>query len=45
MRLGLKPGPHFKSILDRLLDERIDGTIRMPAEEQDLARNLAARYG
>ncbi len=44
-RLGLKPGPHFKKILDRLLDERIDGTIRMPAEEQDLARNLAARYG
>jgi tRNA nucleotidyltransferase (CCA-adding enzyme) len=44
-RLGLKPGPHFKKILDRLLDARIDGTIRMPAEEQELARNLAARYG
>jgi tRNA nucleotidyltransferase (CCA-adding enzyme) len=44
-RLGLKPGPHFKKILDRLLDARIDGAIRMPAEEQELARNLAARYG
>ena len=44
-RLGLKPGPHFKTILDRLLDERLDGRITAVAQERDRARILAERYG
>jgi tRNA nucleotidyltransferase (CCA-adding enzyme) len=44
-RLGLKPGPHFKTILDRLLDERLDGRITGVAQERDRARTLGERYG
>src|SRR5215831_6631566 len=44
-RLGLKPGPHFKTILDRLLDERLDGRITGVAQERDRARTLVERYG
>jgi tRNA nucleotidyltransferase (CCA-adding enzyme) len=43
--LGLQPGPHFKKILDRLLDERLDGRITAAAEERDRARILAKQYG
>jgi tRNA nucleotidyltransferase (CCA-adding enzyme) len=32
-RLGLKPGPHFKTILDRLLDQRLDGVVTTRSEE------------
>ena len=39
---GLWPGPQFKGILDRLLDERIDGTIKTAAQERALARRLVA---
>ena len=41
---GLRPGPHFKKILDRLLDERLDGRITAAAEERDRARTLAKQY-
>jgi len=44
-QLGLKPGPHFKTILDRLLNERLDGRITAVAQERDRARILAERYG
>ena len=44
-RLGLKPGRHFKTILDRLLDERLDGRITGLAQERDRARTLVERYG
>lgn len=44
-RLGLKPGRHFKTILDRLLDERLDGRITDVAQERDRARTLVERYG
>jgi tRNA nucleotidyltransferase (CCA-adding enzyme) len=44
-RFGLRPGPQFKKILDRLLDERLDGRITAPAQEQDRARALAKQYG
>jgi tRNA nucleotidyltransferase (CCA-adding enzyme) len=43
-QLGLQPGPHFKKILDRLMDERINGTIKTAAEERVLARRLVARH-
>jgi len=41
---GLRPGPHFKKILDRLLDERLDGRITAAAQERDRARTLAKQY-
>jgi len=41
---GLRPGPHFKTILDRLLDERLDGRITAADEERDRARILAKQY-
>jgi tRNA nucleotidyltransferase (CCA-adding enzyme) len=44
-RLGLKPGPQFRKILDRLLDERLDGRITAPAQELHRARALAKHYG
>jgi len=44
-QLGLQPGPHFKHILDRLLDERLDGRVTTAAEERKRARALALRYG
>ena len=44
-QLGLKPGPHFKTILDRLLNERLDGRITAVAQERDRARILAERCG
>ena len=39
--LGLKPGPQFKRILDRLLDARLNGDVSSEVEEQELARKLA----
>ena len=41
---GLRPGPHFKKLLDRLLDERLDGRITAAAQERDRARILAKQY-
>jgi tRNA nucleotidyltransferase (CCA-adding enzyme) len=41
---GLRPGPYFKKILDRLLDERLDGRITAAAQERDRARILAKQY-
>jgi tRNA nucleotidyltransferase (CCA-adding enzyme) len=32
IRLGYKPGPHFKAILDKLLSATLDGVIRNQAE-------------
>jgi tRNA nucleotidyltransferase (CCA-adding enzyme) len=39
--MGLKPGPLFKRILDRLLDARLNGEVRSEAEERDLVRQIA----
>ncbi|HET7909348.1 MAG TPA: hypothetical protein VFL19_01455, partial [Nitrospira sp.] len=44
-QFGLRPGPHFKRILDQLLDERLDGKIAAEKEEKARARTLAERYG
>jgi tRNA nucleotidyltransferase (CCA-adding enzyme) len=44
-RLGLRPGPYFKEILDRLLDERLDGRIAAGSEETARAKALAQQYG
>ncbi|MBI5775930.1 MAG: hypothetical protein HY444_00960 [Nitrospirae bacterium] len=39
--LGLKPGPQFKKILDRLLDARLDGEVKTEADERVLMKKLA----
>ncbi len=40
--MGLKPGPQFKRILDRLLDARLNGEIKTESEERSLATELAS---
>jgi len=39
--MGLKPGPQFKRILDRLLEARLNGEVKTEQEERALARRLA----
>lgn len=39
--LGLKSGPQFKKILDRLLDARLNGDVNSDVEERELAKKLA----
>lgn len=38
--LGLKPGPLYREILDRVLDARLDGRVDSREEELQLAREL-----
>ncbi len=38
--LGLKPGPHFRKTLDRLLAARLDGEVTTEDEERRLAEML-----
>lgn len=44
-QFGLPPGPHFRTILDRVLDERLDGRITAAAQERDRACTLVKQYG
>ncbi len=39
--MGLKPGPQFKQILDRLLDARLNGAVKTEAEEQQFVQQVA----
>ena len=39
--MGLKPGPLYKKVLDRLLDARLNGEVKTEAEERALAKRLA----
>jgi tRNA nucleotidyltransferase (CCA-adding enzyme) len=39
--MGLKPGPRFKQILDRLLDARLNGEVKTEAEEREIVRRIA----
>jgi tRNA nucleotidyltransferase (CCA-adding enzyme) len=43
--MGLKPGPRFKHILDRLLDARLNGEVKTEAEERELVRCMANLSG
>ena len=36
--MGLQPGPRYKTILEKLLDARLDGTVITEAEERALVR-------
>lgn len=38
--MGLKPGPRFKEILDRLLDARLNEEVKTEAEEQQLVQEI-----
>jgi len=38
--LGLKPGPIFRKILDRLLDARLNGEVQTEADERDLVKRI-----
>jgi tRNA nucleotidyltransferase (CCA-adding enzyme) len=42
-QMGLKPGPHFGLILDRLLAARLDGLISDEADERQLLAELLAQ--
>jgi tRNA nucleotidyltransferase (CCA-adding enzyme) len=42
---GLKPGPAFREILDKLLFARLDGRIRTVKEERALLAKLVERLG
>jgi tRNA nucleotidyltransferase (CCA-adding enzyme) len=39
--MGLKPGPLYKKILDRLLDARLNGEVKTEADERGLATKFA----
>jgi tRNA nucleotidyltransferase (CCA-adding enzyme) len=41
--MGLKPGPLFKRILDRLLDARLNGEARSEQEERELVKQIVGR--
>jgi tRNA nucleotidyltransferase (CCA-adding enzyme) len=38
--MGLKPGPQFKNLLDRLLDARLNGEVKTETEERALVSKL-----
>src|SRR5437870_6650132 len=39
--LGIKPGPVYKKILDRLLEARLNGEVQTKADERKLVKKLA----
>jgi tRNA nucleotidyltransferase (CCA-adding enzyme) len=39
-RMGLKPGPQFRSILDKLLDARLNGEVKTESDEWNLIKQL-----
>ena len=41
--MGLKPGPLFKKILQRLKDARVDGEVTSETQERELVRQLIAQ--
>ena len=40
-KMGLKPGPLYRKILDRLLDARLNGEVKSEADEREMANKLA----
>ena len=41
--LGLKPGPEYRTILERLTEARLNGEVQSEAEEQALVKEFIAR--
>jgi tRNA nucleotidyltransferase (CCA-adding enzyme) len=42
-RLGLRPGPAYRRMLDRVLEAKLDGKVKTAGEETALARKLVKR--
>lgn len=42
--MGLKPGPSYNTILNRILDARLNGEVETEADERRLVRRLAKRF-
>jgi tRNA nucleotidyltransferase (CCA-adding enzyme) len=40
-KMGLKPGPLYRKILDRLLDARLNGEVQSEADERGLVKKIA----
>jgi hypothetical protein len=38
--MGLKPGPHFKELLDKVREAQLDATIRSKKEAIELVKRL-----
>jgi tRNA nucleotidyltransferase (CCA-adding enzyme) len=43
--LGVRPGPRYREILDRLLSDKLDGRIRTMADERRVCERLCRREG
>jgi tRNA nucleotidyltransferase (CCA-adding enzyme) len=41
--MGLKSGPLYKTVLDRVLDAKLDGTVKTEKEERELAQRLVRK--
>ena len=41
--MGLKSGPVYKAVLDRVLDAKLDGTVTTAKEERELAQRLVKK--
>ena len=39
-RMGLKPGPQFRGILDKLLDGRLNGEVKTESDERNMIKQL-----
>lgn len=44
LRMGLEPGPIYRKILERTLDDKLDGNLRTRTDEIAFARQLVRRH-
>ena len=42
--MGLKPGPLFNHLLNRLLEARLDGEVKTEVDERRLVSRLAKQF-
>jgi tRNA nucleotidyltransferase (CCA-adding enzyme) len=45
LKMGLKPGPIYRKILQRALKEKLNGKLKTRTDELDFARKQVRRYG
>jgi tRNA nucleotidyltransferase (CCA-adding enzyme) len=43
-KMGLKPGPAYRQVLESVLDARLDGTLKSKKDEIEFARQLVAEH-
>ena len=41
-KMGLKPGPVYRQVMEAVLDARLDGDLKSKKDEIELARRLVA---